>query len=207
LRILPGHSSIQDALPSPLSSGRRRAELERRRDWQLLEILLSQLEIPVIACSADGRLTHASRGARALIGAVCSPGAPAEAWIEHLRPRTPEGLPLAVGDLPLMRAIDEAAARTFDMRIETARGELLVTASAHPLGADCSGVAMGAVVTLSDPDAPGIGAPGLAGAAAGVAGAWAFDPQGAEAVDPDDEPAGGECQDPRRAPCEGGITS
>jgi PAS domain-containing protein len=136
-------------LHSPLSSGRRRAEQALRREAQLLELLLDNLEVPVLACAADGRTTQASQGARDLLGDACAPGAPQEMWIERLRARTPEGLPLSVADLPPMRAIRERAPRALDLVIETARGLNHLTAWAHPLGEDCAGAATGALSILT----------------------------------------------------------
>jgi len=116
-----------------LSSGRRRTELSLRRDCLLLDAVLAGIEEIILACGADGAISHASRGARDLLGPAGSPDAAPEARVERLNPRTPEGLPLAVPDLPLMRALQEQRTHESEVLIETARGEMRMRATARPL--------------------------------------------------------------------------
>jgi len=97
---------------------RRRARRSSVHHQNLLIALLDSLEVAVVACGADGRLTHASRGAGELLGAAGAPGSAPESWIEHLRPRTPEGLPLGLDDLPLMRALEPGAPGRSEILIE-----------------------------------------------------------------------------------------
>jgi PAS domain-containing protein len=129
-----------------LSPGRRSTEQSLRRDCLLLDAVLAGVEEIILACGSDGAISHASRGARDLLGAAGSPESAPEARVEHLNPRTPEGLPLAVPDLPLMRALREQRAHESEVLIDTARGEMRMRASARPLDPERP---LGAIVRLA----------------------------------------------------------
>jgi PAS domain-containing protein len=121
----------------------------RRDAHHLVEALLESIELPVIACAADGRLTHANRCSRELIGGGCSIGMSASAWLTVLVPRTPSGLPLALEDVPLMRALEGEAVRGVDMLVRASDRDVLLSACASPVE-DRRGRRRGAVAVLED---------------------------------------------------------
>jgi len=127
-----------------LGSGRRSLRHERH----LLEAMLDSLSVAVVACAADGRLTHASRGAAELLG--CRPvGADSETWIRELRPRTPSGVPLAREDLPLLRALQDETVRDFDLLVNIKDRDVLLCTLARPVN-DGRGRKRGALALLED---------------------------------------------------------
>jgi PAS domain-containing protein len=132
----------------PIRRGRR-ARRRLRDDQDLLEALLQSASLLVVACAPDGRLTHASRGARELIAGSCPLDTGPEAWIAALRPRTPSGLPLAREDLPPIRALAGEAVRDVEVLISNGSREVLLSATASPVD-DERGRRRGAVAIFED---------------------------------------------------------
>src|ERR1700677_4971723 len=115
-----------------LSLGRLRQARQIVRDERdLLSVLFDSVGVAVIACAIDGRVTHANSCARELIGATGLIGLDAELRIEQLLPRTPEGSPLSLDETPLMRARHGETVCDVDVLTQTARGDVLLSASAH----------------------------------------------------------------------------
>jgi PAS domain-containing protein len=110
---------------------------------------MESIELPVVACASDGRLTHANRHSRELVGGRCSIGMSAGAWLAALLPRTPSGLPLALEDVPLMRALEGEAVRGVDLLVRASEGDVLLSACASPVE-DRRGRCRGAVAVLED---------------------------------------------------------
>ncbi len=104
----------------------------------------------IVACGEDGGVTHASRGARDLLGPACDPASTPTVRMRELVPRTPEGLPLELGDLPLVRALRDGAARESEILLTTLRGEIVLLAQASPLLSEDDSPPLGAVVVLRD---------------------------------------------------------
>jgi hypothetical protein len=73
----------------------------------------------------------------------------AGAWLGALAPRTPSGLPLALEDVPLMRALDGEAVRDVDVLVRVSAGDVLLSACASPVE-DRRGRRRGAVAVLED---------------------------------------------------------
>jgi PAS domain-containing protein len=115
----------------------------------LLEALLDSVDLAVVACARDGRVTHASRHTRELIGFDCPVGSHSEAWLARLLPRTPSGLPLALEDVPLIRALNGEAVQGVDMLVKTSGGDVLLSTRARPVD-DHRGRRRGAVAVLED---------------------------------------------------------
>ncbi len=136
-------------MPFALPGARRRPGLRRRDAHHLLDALLESIELPVVACAADGRLTHANRRSRELAGEQCSIGMSARAWLGALRPRTPSGLPLALEDVPLMRALEGEAVRNVDVLVWISDRDVLLSACATQVK-DRRGRCRGAVAVLED---------------------------------------------------------
>ena len=65
-----------------------RASIREERD--LLGALLDSVEVGVVACGQDGRLTHVNRRARELVGVDCGIGSDPQTWIKQCRLRSPE---------------------------------------------------------------------------------------------------------------------
>ncbi|HEX3519329.1 MAG TPA: PAS domain-containing protein [Solirubrobacteraceae bacterium] len=128
---------------------RRRARVGRRDAPHLLEALLNSVDLAVIACARDGRMTLANRQAHELIGFDCPEESDSEAWLARLLPRTPSGLPLALEDVPLIRALNGEAVEGVDMLVKTSDGDVLLSARARPVD-DHRGRRRGAVAVLED---------------------------------------------------------
>lgn len=109
-------------LPRPRDLMRRYLRPRRDFERELLVLVLERCGTPIVAFDRRAAVTHASKGARALFGEASAVGASPREWIELLEPRTGDGLPLAVCDLPQVRAAGGRAAPTFDLLVETDLG-------------------------------------------------------------------------------------
>jgi PAS domain-containing protein len=133
-----------------LPVGRRRHARQRLRDEHfLLEMLLASVDASIVACAADGRLTHASASASRLLGAECPLGVDAQVWLRSLRPRTLSGIPLVREDLPLVRALGGEALHGVDLRVCVRGRDLRLSVVANPVNDD-NGRRRGAVMLLAD---------------------------------------------------------
>jgi EAL domain-containing protein (putative c-di-GMP-specific phosphodiesterase class I) len=120
-----------------------------REDRQLLDVLLDSLDVAVVACGGDGQVTHLNRRAVELMGMDASAGAEPDTWIEQVSPRTPEGLPLSVEELPIVRALKGELVRDVDILVKTGRGDVLMSTTANPVYSD-EDVQLGAVAVFAD---------------------------------------------------------
>jgi PAS domain S-box-containing protein len=137
-------------MPFRLPVGRLSRARQRLRDeHNLLDVLLDSVEVAMVACAVDGRLTHVNRRTRELLGGECSAGMDVAAWIGQLVPRTPSGLPLVLEDVPLMRALEGEVVRGVDVLLRSAVGDVLLSTSASPVN-DERGRRRGAVAVFED---------------------------------------------------------
>jgi PAS domain S-box-containing protein len=137
-------------MPFALPVGRvSRARQRLRDEHNLLDVLLDSVEVAMVACAVDGRLTHVNRRTRELLGRECAAGMDVAAWIGRLMPRTPSGLPLVLEDLPLMRALEGEVVRGVDVLLRSAVGDVLLSTSASPVN-DERGRRRGAVAVFED---------------------------------------------------------
>jgi len=133
-----------------LAVGRARSARQRLRDeHNLLDVLLDSVEVAMVACAVDGRLTHVNRRTRELLGGECAAGMDVTTWIGQLDPRTASGLPLMLEDLPLMRALEGEVVRGVEVLVTTIAGEMLLSTSANPVN-DERGRRRGAVAVFED---------------------------------------------------------
>ncbi len=149
---MEGGAAATDALAmsSVLPVGRLRHARQRLRDeHNLLDVLLDSVEVAMVACALDGRLTHVNRRAHELMGGRCSTGMGTESWIELVLPRTPSGLPLVLEDLPLMRALKGDVVRGVDVLVRSRDGDVLLSTSANPVN-DERGRRRGAIAVFED---------------------------------------------------------
>ncbi len=132
---------------SPLRAARK----GRTDSPHLLEAALELVGVAMIACAADGRLTHANRHARELLGAGCPAlGTYPDTWMRELRPRTASGVALPLEDLPPVRALEGEVVSGVDVLVSLPSGaEVLLETAARP-AKDGRGRRRGAVVTLAD---------------------------------------------------------
>jgi PAS domain-containing protein len=128
---------------------RRRARLRLREDQCLLEALLENAGVAILAWGGDGRLTHASRRASELLGAECPLAGDPRERIAALRPRTPSGIPLVREDLPFVRALEGEAVRGVDVLVHVRGCDLLLSTLASPVY-DERGRRRGVVALLED---------------------------------------------------------
>jgi PAS domain-containing protein len=125
--------------------GSRRGGGERH----LLEALMETVTIPVLACAPDGRLSHANRHARQLIGIECAIGSYPDMWLRELRPRSASGVPLPLEDLPPVRALVGEVVRGVDVLVSLRGRDVLLETGARPAN-DAKGRRRGAIVTIED---------------------------------------------------------
>jgi two-component system phosphate regulon sensor histidine kinase PhoR len=137
-------------MPFALPVGRvRRARQRLRDEHNLLDVLLDSVEVAMVACAVDGRLTHVNRRTRELLGGECAAGIDVATWIGQLDARTASGLPLVLEDLPLMRALEGEAVRGVEVLVTTVAGEVLLSTSANPVN-DERGRRRGAIAVFED---------------------------------------------------------
>jgi EAL domain-containing protein (putative c-di-GMP-specific phosphodiesterase class I) len=137
-------------VPFALPVGRLRRIRQLLRDERnLLDVLLDSVDVAVVACDADGRITHANRRTRKLMGGARCTGLDPETWIEQLRPRRPDGLPLSLEQLPLPRALRGEVVRDVDVLLQNGSGDAVLAISANPVE-DGNGRRLGAVVVFAD---------------------------------------------------------
>jgi PAS domain S-box-containing protein len=130
-------------------TGRLRHTSAQRRIGNLLEVLLDNVDVAVVACGLDGHPTHINRRAVELMGMDGSGGSEPETWISQVWPRTPEGEKLSLEDLPIIRALKGEVVREFDLLVRTERGDVLMSTNANPVY-DESGEQLGAVAIFAD---------------------------------------------------------
>jgi PAS domain-containing protein len=107
------------------------------------------VSVPVVACAADGTLTHANRATCELLRADWPMGTPSQSWIEELRPRVPSGRPMAREDLPPVRALEGEVVRGVDVLVNIHGEDVLLSTRASPI-LDERGRRRGAVVVMED---------------------------------------------------------
>src|SRR6478752_794004 len=76
-----------------------------REEHEVLDVLLDSLDVAVVACGRDGQLTHLNRRAIELMGMDGSAGSAPDTWTAQAFPRTPDGVPLELDQLPIIRAL------------------------------------------------------------------------------------------------------
>jgi EAL domain-containing protein (putative c-di-GMP-specific phosphodiesterase class I) len=137
-------------VPFALSiSSARRLRQKGRDERAVLDALLDNVDVAVVACDTDGRVTHANRRTRELMADEGPLGMEPEGWIEHLRPRTVDGVPLSLDELPILRALRGEDVRGLDLRVNAQNSELILSLSANPI-VDERGRTLGAVVVFED---------------------------------------------------------
>jgi EAL domain-containing protein (putative c-di-GMP-specific phosphodiesterase class I) len=138
----------------PLGPLRRLGPLHRlgrglREQGNLLDVVLDSVDVAVVACDLGGQPTHLNRCAIELMGLDGSAGAAPNSWIEQVSPRTPEGQPLALSELPILRALHGEVVRDFDLLLATPHGEILMSTTANPIYGE-NGSQLGAVAVFAD---------------------------------------------------------
>lgn len=126
------------------------AERALRQKQELLDALLESVDVGVVACDADGRLTLFNRDARAICGMDAANVAMAE-WSEYYSLFHEDGrTPMAADAVPLARALHGERIRDVPMTIAPAGHEpRRVLASGRALSG-ANGERLGAVVALKD---------------------------------------------------------
>src|ERR1700724_647089 len=105
------------ALAGPVDRlGKARRRLREERNF--LDVLLDSLDVAVVACDRSGQLTHVNRRAVELMGMDGSTDSDPNVWCERVSPRTPQGLPLTLSELPIVRALNGEVARGVDMLVQ-----------------------------------------------------------------------------------------
>lgn len=131
-----------------VESGRVRQQLEVKQE--LLDAVLESIDVAVVACDADGNLTLFNRAARAVHGLDLKAVPPAE-WPDYYSLRHADGItPMAVDEVPLLRALKGEVVLSGEMVIAPKAGApYALLASGRPLRS-AQGKSLGAVVAMKD---------------------------------------------------------
>jgi PAS domain-containing protein len=133
-----------------VSALRARCSTRHNDGHSLLDALLDSLQLPVLACAHDCRLTHANAAARELIGVEeCVIGTRPETWIPLLRPRMLSGIAMPSEDLPPVRALAGEVVRGVDVLVRIGDCDAVLQVAARP-ALDRRGRPRGAIVLLED---------------------------------------------------------
>ncbi|WP_313166075.1 sensor domain-containing diguanylate cyclase [Massilia oculi] len=129
-------------------SMRIRQQLEEKQE--LLDAVLESIDVGVVACDAIGNLTLFNRAARDFHGQDLKAVAPAE-WPRHYSLYHADGsAPLAMDEVPLVRALRGEVVRDGAMVIAPhGRAPYTLMASGRPLR-NAQGKTLGAVVAMKD---------------------------------------------------------
>jgi len=128
---------------------RRRPRRTFTQDRTVLGAVLDCVDAAVVACDVAGRVTHANRRARELMGDEDPLGLQPSEWVARLRPRNHDGVLLSADELPLVRAVRGETVTDMDVHVRSQRGERVLSTSANPLE-DQRGRRLGAVVVFAD---------------------------------------------------------
>jgi EAL domain-containing protein (putative c-di-GMP-specific phosphodiesterase class I) len=120
-----------------------------REEREVLDVLLDSLDVAVVACGRDGQLTHLNRRAIELMGMDGSTGSAPGTWTAQVFPRTPDGIPLELEQLPIIRALRGEVVPSVDLLIQTSRGDVLMSTTAKPIWID-DNVQVGAIAVFAD---------------------------------------------------------
>jgi PAS domain S-box-containing protein len=131
-------------------SERIRTQQQLEEKQELLDAVLESIEVGVVACDAVGNLTLFNRAAREGAGRDLDTIAPAE-WSQHYSLYHVDGrTPLAMDEVPLVRALKGETMRNEALVIAPAgRAPRSLLASGRPLRS-ASGRSLGAVVAMKD---------------------------------------------------------
>ena len=127
---------------------RTRQQLEEKQE--MLDAILESIDVGVVACDAVGNLSLFNRAARAIVGRDMKAMAPAE-WSQYYAMYHVDGrTPLAMDEIPLVRALKGETVRDEPIVIASDGGtpHSLLT-SGRPLRS-ASGRPLGAVVAMKD---------------------------------------------------------
>jgi PAS domain S-box-containing protein len=119
-----------------------------RDERRVLDAVLDNVNVAVVACDLQGRVTHANRRAGELV-AFGPLGAEPREWVERLRPRSDDGAAISADQLPMLRALSGETVHDVDVHVEGERGEMVLSMTANPIE-DARGRRIGAVVALED---------------------------------------------------------
>ncbi len=122
---------------------------ELREERNLLDVMLDSVNVAVVACDANGLVTHVNQRTREMMSNVCSTSLEAGGWIDAFWPRTALGQPLTFSELPLVRALHGELVRDVDVLVQTDAGEMMLSTNANPVK-DAEGSLLGAVVVFED---------------------------------------------------------
>jgi diguanylate cyclase (GGDEF)-like protein/PAS domain S-box-containing protein len=131
-------------------SERIRTQQQLEEKQELLDAVLENVDIGVVACDAVGNLTLFNRAARTVVGRELTTVVPAE-WSQYYALHHVDGrTPLTMDEIPLVRALKGETVRNQAMVVVSEGGiPHTVLASGRPLRS-ASGRPLGAVVAMKD---------------------------------------------------------
>jgi EAL domain-containing protein (putative c-di-GMP-specific phosphodiesterase class I) len=115
----------------------------------VLAALLDSVDAAVVACDMAGQLTHVNRRGLDLMWMDGVGEADPSAWVAQVAPRTTTGRPLALEELPIVRALRGEVVSDVDLLIRTPGGEVVMNTTARPIFSS-DGTQRGAVAIFDD---------------------------------------------------------
>jgi EAL domain-containing protein (putative c-di-GMP-specific phosphodiesterase class I) len=138
-----------DDMPPHVSRLVRSCPNEVTGDNDVLAALLESVDVAVVACDMNGQLTHVNRRGLDLMRMDSVSEAEPSTWVAQVAPRTPTGRPLALEELPIVRALQGEVVADVDLLIRTPGGEVVVNTTARPIFSS-DGTQLGAVAIFDD---------------------------------------------------------
>ena len=137
-----------DATAGPAALG---ASLDGASSAAVVEALLEDLDVGVLSCDADGRLTVVNPVMRRLFGGSDTDGpVPPRQWTQRFQLRHHDGTPLRQGEIPLLRALTgEHVPRAELLACDDGGRDHWLLVNARPVR-DPAGAVTGAVAVVHD---------------------------------------------------------
>ncbi|MBI2417764.1 MAG: PAS domain S-box protein [Ignavibacteriales bacterium] len=144
-------SNISFALEANETEEKRKTAVEAlRKDEAFLSAIFRTMEEGVIACDANGILTHFNHASQVLHG-LPHEFIPSDQWAEHYSLFYPDGkTPMHPADIPLLRALKGELVHDVEMMIFPKNGIARTVVTSGQNLKDLQGNIIGAVVTLHD---------------------------------------------------------
>lgn len=144
-------SNISFALEANETEVKRKSAVEAlRKDEAFLSAIFRTMEEGVVACDANGLLTHFNHASQVLHG-LPQELIPSEQWAEHYSLFHSDGkTPMMPDDIPLLRALKGELVHDVEMMIIPKNGITRTVVASGQYLKDLQGNIIGAVVTLHD---------------------------------------------------------
>ncbi len=138
-----------DRLGTRLRSSAMQAERARDRYAGFVETAFAHVDVGIIACDRDGRITIINDAARRILAGHVPAGLPEE-WEQGLSAGRPGAKPFPLKRMPLFRALHGEDVDDEEVVFSLPDGDRTLLVSAHPLLDPSDGTGDGAVAAIND---------------------------------------------------------